>query len=104
MIHITLGKLGCNSNFSFTGLDEVVGENFSYGIEGEKLKEIWQRQIIVVLFPPIAGDRPKKVHPKGVHFRNLGGILRRYVPPNWGVYFAIFGGYIGKINKYIPPK
>ena len=26
-----------------------MGENFSYGIEEEKLKEIWQRQIIVVV-------------------------------------------------------
>jgi len=36
-------------NFSFTGLDESVGENFSYGIDEEKLKAIWQRQIIVVI-------------------------------------------------------
>ena len=35
-------------NFSFTGLDKPVGKNFSYGIEDDKLKEIWQRQIIVV--------------------------------------------------------
>ena len=36
-------------NFSFTGLDKPVGKNFSYGIEDDKLKEIWQRQIIVVV-------------------------------------------------------
>jgi len=36
-------------NFSFTGLDKPVGQFFSYGIEGDKLKEIWQRQIIVVV-------------------------------------------------------
>jgi sugar-specific transcriptional regulator TrmB len=36
-------------NFSFTGLDRSVGEIFSYGIEEDKLKEIWQRQIIVVV-------------------------------------------------------
>ena len=35
-------------NFSFTGLDKPVGKKFSYGIEDDKLKEIWQRQIIVV--------------------------------------------------------
>ncbi len=36
-------------NFSFTGLDKPVGKNFSYGIADDKLKEIWQRQIIVVV-------------------------------------------------------
>ncbi|MBT5956029.1 MAG: TrmB family transcriptional regulator [Candidatus Marinimicrobia bacterium] len=36
-------------NFSFSGLDESVGENFSYGIDEEKLKAIWQRQIIVLI-------------------------------------------------------
>ena len=36
-------------NFSFTGLDKPVGKNFSYGIADDKLKEIWKRQIIVVV-------------------------------------------------------
>ena len=36
-------------NFSFTKLDGSIGENFSYNIKEEKLRSIWQRQIIVII-------------------------------------------------------
>lgn len=37
------------ANFSFTRLDKLMGENFSYGIDEDKLEQIWERQIIVVV-------------------------------------------------------
>ena len=36
-------------NMSFSDLDSTIGYNYCYGIHEEKLNEVWQRQIIVIV-------------------------------------------------------
>ncbi len=36
-------------SFSFTELDDSIGESFTYNIKEERLRSIWQRQIIVII-------------------------------------------------------